>query len=107
MATKSSTFNTICKDSSTGLTVAKVTIEVEIAVENVKAAPFNEPLWFLLNGHCKLPHTHAKGNEGKIIKVFIIHVTLQAIAWQSFFMKYFIIIKTLRHVRVFSTCRQT
>lgn len=78
---------------STGLTVAKVAIEVEISVENVKTAPLNEPLWLLLNGHCNLPQTHAKGNEGKSIKVFIIiHVIPQAFAWQSFNVKYFMII---------------
>ena len=74
---------------STGLTVAKVAIEVEISVENVKTAPLNEPLWLLLNGHCNLPQTHAKGNEGKTIKVIIIiHVIPQAFAWQSFNVKY-------------------
>jgi hypothetical protein len=47
-----------------------------------------------------LPHAHAKGNERKTIKAFIVHLTLQALAWQSFFMKFFIVIKSHRHVVV-------
>ena len=43
-----------------------------------KLLPSMNPSGFLLNGHCNLPHTHAKGNEGKTIKAFVIHVTLQA-----------------------------
>jgi hypothetical protein len=48
--------------------------------------------------HCNLPHAHAKGNERKTIKAFIVHLTLQALAWQSFFMKYFYHYKSHRHV---------
>jgi len=56
-----------------GLAFAKITVEVEISIEDAQAAAFDESLAFFLGGHCSLRSADAQDDLRKSQQGLVVH----------------------------------